>query len=142
MDEGAEDKEGDGDGKHEKPALYQCPFPDCGKRFTRPYNLKSHYRSHTGERPYQCNSCTMNFCRRHDLKRHEKLHGGGKPHVCLACGKSFARLDALKRHLRSSDVSKSTCSQKVRLLQLSAKVFPGAGGVGDPGGSSSSDGLS
>lgn len=32
--------------------LYQCPIPHCEKTFTRPYNLKSHYRFHTGERPY------------------------------------------------------------------------------------------
>lgn len=37
--------------------LYQCQFEGCLKDFTRLYNLKSHYRSHTGERPYVSATC-------------------------------------------------------------------------------------
>jgi uncharacterized Zn-finger protein len=48
-------------------SVYTCPWPDCGKVFKRHYNLKSHQKTHTGERPFQCNHCHKSFGRRHDM---------------------------------------------------------------------------
>ncbi|KAJ3404773.1 hypothetical protein HDV05_006919, partial [Chytridiales sp. JEL 0842] len=104
-----------------KTTYFKCSFPGCDKMFTRMYNLKGHYRAHTGERPYECTLCPLKFCRHHDLKRHMKLHEGGKPHTCPACGKGFVRADALKRHLKSTDPLKTTaCSQKMRVARIAA----------------------
>lgn len=82
----------------EPQATFTCT--DCHKVFSRPYNLKSHMRTHTLERPYECHyyPCGWKFARPHDLKRHELQHTGQKPHGCRFCSRRFARSDALKRH--------------------------------------------
>lgn len=74
-----------------------CLYEDCGKRFGRKENIKSHVQTHLNDRQYQCPSCQKCFVRQHDLKRHAKIHTGIKPYPC-ECGNSFARHDALTRH--------------------------------------------
>ncbi|KAM0715654.1 hypothetical protein Q7P37_009152 [Cladosporium fusiforme] len=96
-------------GRQQKhPATFQCNL--CPKRFTRAYNLRSHLRTHTDERPFVCTVCGKAFARQHDRKRHEGLHSGEKKFVCRGnlqtnaqwgCGRRFARADALGRHFRS-----------------------------------------
>ncbi|KAI0462165.1 hypothetical protein LJB42_004253 [Komagataella kurtzmanii] len=91
------------------PSIYACSL--CSKRFTRPYNLKSHLRTHADERPFQCSICGKAFARSHDRKRHEDLHSGERKYCCKGvlsdgvttwgCEKRFARTDALGRHFKT-----------------------------------------
>ncbi|KAI1315710.1 hypothetical protein EDD11_000418 [Mortierella claussenii] len=81
---------------------FPCTYPGCEKVFARLYNLKSHSRTHTDERPFVCSNCQLAFSRNHDLRRHVKIHGGDKVFKCDGCGKSFSRLDALGRHRNNS----------------------------------------
>lgn len=99
---------GDSKRVQKHPATFQCHL--CPKRFTRAYNLRSHLRTHTDERPFVCTICGKAFARQHDRKRHEGLHSGEKKFVCKGnlkaggtwgCGRRFARADALGRHFRS-----------------------------------------
>ncbi|CDH61325.1 hypothetical protein RO3G_07632 [Lichtheimia corymbifera JMRC:FSU:9682] len=83
---------------HRQRPVYKCDT--CNKTFTRPYNLRSHQRTHNNDRPYPCDhpGCKWKFARPHDLKRHQLLHTGIKPHKCEHCNLRFSRRDALRRH--------------------------------------------
>ncbi|KAI8354143.1 hypothetical protein EDC96DRAFT_516976 [Choanephora cucurbitarum] len=111
-------------------SLFRCTYEGCEKTFTRTYNLKSHLRTHTDQKPFVCCKCPKAFARQHDRNRHEKLHTGNKPYFCEHCNKSFARQDALNRHLkkdkRSISRRQNEClplsppcvSSKIRKTQL------------------------
>lgn len=96
-------------GDNDSGLMFCCD--QCDKKFTRAYNLRSHMRTHTDERPFLCTVCGKAFARLHDRKRHEDLHSGEKRYACSGklsddasrwgCGRRFARADALGRHFRT-----------------------------------------
>ncbi|KAF9436390.1 hypothetical protein BGZ76_004085 [Entomortierella beljakovae] len=83
-----------------KQTKFVCDSPGCGKEFSRAYNLTSHMKTHSSEKPFGCGSCELAFARRHDRERHVRIHTGEKPYSCDSCGLGFMRNDALHRHQR------------------------------------------
>lgn len=77
--------------------IYTCTYKNCGKKFTRRYNVRSHIQTHLSDRPFGCPNCPKRFVRQHDLNRHVKGHLE-TTHCKCVCGKEFTRLDALKKH--------------------------------------------
>ena len=60
--------------------LPQCTFEGCGKRFSLDFNLRTHVRIHTGDRPYVCpfDGCSKKFAQSTNLKSHILTHAKAK----------------------------------------------------------------
>ncbi|XP_076805410.1 uncharacterized protein LOC143449195 isoform X2 [Clavelina lepadiformis] len=78
---------------------YQCDV--CDKSFTTCNHLKNHMRTHTAERPYQCNLCRKSFSESNSLKVHIRTHTGERPYQCQICLKSFIQNGSLQAHMRT-----------------------------------------
>ncbi|OAD69565.1 C2H2-type zinc finger transcription factor [Phycomyces blakesleeanus NRRL 1555(-)] len=61
--------------------LYQCKV--CEKYFNRPSALQTHSYTHTGERPFACDSegCGRRFSVISNLRRHIKVHKKNRPEL-------------------------------------------------------------
>ena len=75
---------------------YSCDI--CGKSFSRVDYKDKHTRTHTGEKPYSCDLCDKSFSRSSDKERHMKIHTGEKPYSCDICGKTFISSSDKNRH--------------------------------------------
>ena len=85
------------DAPREKP--YKCH--NCGAKFARNSDIKTHMRAHTGEKPFKCDTCGAKFAQSSNLKKHIRTHTGEKPYKCDTCGAQFAQSAHLKLHLRT-----------------------------------------
>ncbi|KAJ0033656.1 hypothetical protein NQD34_000763 [Periophthalmus magnuspinnatus] len=103
----------------QEPRLYVCKFEDCGLRFKKNKQLKSHMcEQHEKLPPYQCTfeGCTMRFTFPSKLKRHEKVHRG-YPCVeegCAFVGKTWTEYTAHRRGQHRARFSCEECSRNFK----------------------------
>uniref|UniRef100_A0A8C9KHD0 Zinc finger and BTB domain containing 46 n=1 Tax=Panthera tigris altaica TaxID=74533 RepID=A0A8C9KHD0_PANTA len=64
---------------------FKCPY--CSFSAMHQCILKRHMRSHTGERPYPCETCGKKFTRQEHLRSH--VHSKDKKYVCKLCSRVF-----------------------------------------------------
>ncbi|CAE6534719.1 unnamed protein product [Rhizoctonia solani] len=53
---------------------YVCPLYSCGRLYREPRYLREHIRSHTTDKPYQCDRCYKKFSRTDLLTQHHQTH--------------------------------------------------------------------
>ena len=82
----------------EKPKT--CPWEGCKWTYYEKAKFTYHYRTHTKDFPYKCDTCDAKFPRNDQLTRHKTIHAKEKAFKCPQCDQSFRRKDGLDSHMK------------------------------------------
>ena len=68
------------------------------KIFLQSSHLAGHKRTHTRDKPYECDICKKRFSQSSTLGRHKSTHTRDKPYKCDICNKRFSESHKLTQH--------------------------------------------
>ncbi|XP_036895568.1 zinc finger and BTB domain-containing protein 32 [Sturnira hondurensis] len=81
---------------------YSCSV--CGKRFSLKHQMETHYRVHTGEKPFSCGLCPQRSRDFSAMTKHLRTHGAA-PYRCPLCGAGCPSLASMQAHMRGHSPS-------------------------------------
>ena len=79
-------------------AKFSCPFEGCTKTFLKLTFYQDHLNNHTGQDPYECQSCTVKFKSRYERNSHYQQCAGLRDIRCDICNQTFAHRASLHHH--------------------------------------------
>ncbi|KAF8813744.1 hypothetical protein BYT27DRAFT_7220110 [Phlegmacium glaucopus] len=104
---------------------YQCTYKGCEKAYAKPSRLEEHERSHTGHRPFVCQTCNKSYLRDTHLHAHARSHlpESMKPFVCEkpSCTKRFWTSQHLRVHHSWHDGEKPYKCSELDCVEAFAK---------------------
>jgi hypothetical protein len=89
----------------------QCPHEGCAFSTSQGSDMAKHLRTHSGERPYACDSCSYAAARSDQLSAHKRRHTGERPYACTfpRCDYKAVTAGTLRAHKKTHIMSGLPC---------------------------------